>query len=185
MRVNLLAKRYAQAVFDLALETKTVDRVAQDMKLVNTVLEENRELRKVMANPVLDGSKKIKVIKALFASHVNELSLRFLNLITRKGREQYIQGICKAFEDIYMDYKNIMRAELVLASPSDAEIRKSIIASLRTLTDKDVDLKEVVDEDIIGGFILRMEDYQYDASIVNQLRKLRKNFAENLYVKQF
>ncbi len=183
MRVNLLAKRYAQAVFDLALETKTVDRVAQDMKLVGSVLDENRELRKMMTNPVLDASKKIKVIKALFGPHVHELSLRFLNLITRKGREQFIQGICSAFDTIFMEYKNIMRANLTTAVPADAAIRKSIIASLHTMTDKDVELKEIVNEEIIGGFVLQMEDYQYDASVENQLRKLRKNFAENLYVK--
>ncbi len=185
MRVNLLAKRYAQAVFDLALETKTEDRIAKDMRLVNTVFAENRELRKLVDNPVLDGSKKVKVIRALFGSHVHELSLRFLNLITRKGREQYIQGICQAFEDIFLQYKNIMRAEITTSSPVDTEIRKSVLAKLQAMSHKDIQLKEVIDQDIIGGFVLRMEDYQYDASVVNQLRKLRKSFSENLYIKQF
>ncbi len=185
MRVNLLAKRYARAVFDLALETHKVQKVANDLKLVQTVLDENRELRKLMTNPVIDASKKIKVLNALFSSHVDELSIRFLNLITRKGREDYLLAICVAFEDIFLEYKNIMRAEFISASPVNAAIKKAVIEKLAKITDKTIDLNEKVDPEIIGGYILRMEDYQIDGSIKNQLRKLRKKLAENLYVKQF
>lgn len=187
MRVNLLAKRYAQAVFDLALETKTVDRVAGDMRLVYKVLEENRGLRKILANPVLAASKKIHLLDKLFGEEgrVSDLSIRFLRLITRKSREMYIMSICKAFDDVYLDYKNIVKAELVTAASIDSKIRGSVIAKLKNITDKDIELQEVVDEDIIGGFIVCIEDYQYDASIVNQMRKLRKTFAHNLFEKQF
>jgi len=184
MRINLLAKRYAKAVFDLALETKSLDSIAKDMRLVDTVLSENRILRKLMTNAVIDASKKNKVITALFATHLHELSLRFLNLIIRKGREQYIQGICQAFDNIFMEYRNIMRAEFTSSMPADDEIRKTVVAKLQAMTNKEIELKEVVDKEIIGGFILRMGDYQYDASIVNQVRKLRKKFSENLYLKQ-
>jgi F-type H+-transporting ATPase subunit delta len=185
MKVNLLAKRYAQAVFDLALETRQVEKTAQDLRLVKEVLEENRELRKLMANPVLDASKKIKVIHAIFGSHVNELSIRFMNLITRKGREDYLLAICVAFEEIFLEYKNILRAEFISASPANAAIKKAVIEKLAKITDKTIELDQTIDPEIIGGYILRMEDYQVDFSIKNQLRKLRKKFAENLYVKQF
>jgi len=185
MRVNLLAKRYAQAVFDLALETKQVEKISRDLHLVKDVLNENRELRKLMANPVMDASKKLKVISALFGAHVDELTIRFMNLITRKGREDYLLAICEAFEEIFLEYKNIMRAEFISASPANAAIKKAVIEKLAKITDKTIDLNEKIDPEIIGGYILRMEDYQIDGSIKNQLRRLRKNFAENLYVKQF
>lgn len=187
MRVNLLAKRYAEAVFELAIETKNVDRVAQDLKLVYNVFEENRELRKIVANPVIDASKKINIFNKLFAEkgRISDLSIRFLNLITRKGREMYITGICAAFEKIYLDYKNIVKAELVTAYKADKEIRESVLAKLKTISNKEIELSETIDEDIIGGFVVRIEDYQVDASVANQLKKLGKNFAGNLYEKQF
>ncbi|HDO06716.1 MAG TPA: ATP synthase F1 subunit delta [Bacteroidetes bacterium] len=180
MRVNLLAKRYARSLFDLSLETKIEEKVAADMRLVGSVLAENRELRRVIANPVLNGSKKIKILNRLFGEKLNELSLRFFNLIIRKGREVYLEGICLAFEDIYEDFKNVVGAELITATKSDDKIKKLVVGKLKAITDKDIELKEIVDEDIIGGFVVRLEDYQYDASVATQLRRLRKNYADKL-----
>ncbi len=187
MRVNLLAKRYAQAVFELAVETNNVDRIAQDMRLVYEVLDENRELRKIIDNPVIDASKKINILGKVFSGQgkISDLSIRFLRLITRKGREMYLMGICQAFDDIYLDYKNIVKAELVTAYTPDKEIRESVLAKLKTISDKDIMLNEAIDEEIIGGFIIRVEDYQLDASVIAQLKRLGKNFASNLYEKQF
>ena len=187
MRVNLLAKRYAEAVFELAIETKQVDRIAEDLKLVYKVLDENRELRKIISNPVIDTSKKINILNKLFGEQgkISDISIRFLNLITRKGREIYIMGICQAFENIYLEYKNIVRAELVTAFDPDKEIRETVMAKLKTISNKEVELNEIIDDNIIGGFIVRIEDYQLDASVANQLKKLGKSFAGNLYEKQF
>ncbi len=180
MRVNLLAKRYAQALFDLSLGYRIEEKVAADMRLVGRVLAENRELRRIMANPVLQGSKKVKILNRLFGERLDELSLRFFNLIVRKGREVYLESICLAFEDIYKDYKNVVSAELITATKSDDKIRKLMVGKLKAITDKDIELKETVNEDIIGGFVLRMEDYQYDASVTTQLRRLRKKYADKL-----
>jgi F-type H+-transporting ATPase subunit delta len=187
MRVKLLAKRYAEAVFELAIETNNVDRIAEDLKLVYKVLDENRELRKIIDNPVIDASKKINILNKIFEDRdkFSDLSIRFLRLITRKGREMYIMGICQAFEDIYLDYKNIVKAELVTAFDTDNEIRESVLEKLKTISSKDIMLSETVNEDIIGGFIVRIEDYQVDASVAHQLKKLSKKFAGNLYEKQF
>jgi len=180
MRVNLLAKRYAQALFDLSLENRIEEKVAADMRLVGRVLAENRELRRIMANPVLNGVKKVKILNRLFGEKLSELSLRFFNLIIRKGREVYLESICLAFDDIYKDYKNVVSAELITATKSDDEIKKLVVDKLKAITDKDIELKEIVDENIIGGFVVRLEDYQYDASVTTQLRRLRKNYADNL-----
>ncbi len=180
MRVNLLAKRYAQALFDLSLENKLEEKVAADMRLVGDVLAENRELRRIMANPVLVGSKKIKILNKIFEKNLTELSLRFFNLIIRKGREIYLESICLAFEDIYMNFKNVVGATLITATGSDEKIRKQVVEKLSAITDKDIELKEITDQDIIGGFVARLDDYQYDASVATQLRKLRKNYAEKL-----
>jgi len=180
MRVNLLSKRYAQALFDLSLENKIEERVAADMRLAGRVLAENRVLRRIMANPVLHGSKKVKILNRLFGEKLNELSLRFFSLIIRKGREVYLESICLAFEDIYKNYKNVIGAELITATKSDDKIRKLVVDKLKAITDKEIELKEIVNEDIIGGFVVRLEDYQYDASVVTQLRRLRKNYADKL-----
>lgn len=187
MSVQLLAKRYARAVFDLAIENKEIDRVAADLKLVNTVLEENRVLRKILANPVLDSSKKVKVLIALFGvnNRISKLTLLFLQLITKKGREVYVQDICNAFDALYLDYNNEVKAKLITSYKADPAFKKEIASKLADLVKKKVLLEEEINEHIIGGFIMQIEDYQYDASVKNQLRKLKNNFNENLFVKQY
>ncbi len=185
MRVNLLAKRYAQALFDLSLELKILDKVQKDMILIDEVLEENRELRKVLANPVLDGWKKIKVFNALFEDKLEELTIRFLQLITRKGREKYIPFVCKSFNEIYREHNNIIGVQITTATAIDAAIRKDILGKLSRASNKTVEMTELLDDDIIGGFIVNYEDFQYDASIAKQLKRLNTEFSKNLYIKKY
>lgn len=187
VKVQLLAKRYAQALFDLALETKAVEQIAGDMSLVRSVLEENRALRKVLDNPVMDASVKSKLVNAIFGEKkaISDLSLRFLQLIVRKRREAQLLGICLSFENIYYDYKNLIKAEVITVFPMNDKNRKALVEQIKVFTQKEVELKETIDETLIGGFVMRVEDYQYDASIINQMRRLRKTFGENLFVKQF
>ena len=185
MRIQLLSKRYAQAIFGLALENKILEEVKNDMLLVNSVLDENRVLRRLMANPVLDGYKKIRVLNKLFEGKVQKLSLKFLQLITRKGREQYISFICKAFIEIYKEYKNIVDVQFTTAHKIDENLRKTMLKKLQEFTEKHLEVSENIDKEIIGGFKLNFADYQYDASIKTQLKRLGKEFSKNLYVKEY
>ena len=185
MRIKLLSKRYAKALFDLAGEMKLIDKVDKDLSLVKKVFDENRELRVFISNPVIDAHKKIQVLTELFKSNIEELTMKFIQLITKKGREQFIPYICEAYIGLYMDYKNILPVSLTTAMKADQKVKDEIIAKLEKATKMNIDMSEKVKEDIIGGFIIDFQDYQYDASIINQLNKLKKGFSENLYEIQF
>lgn len=84
MRIKLLSKRYAKALFELAEEMKLIDKVDKDLRLVKSVFDENRQLKAVFSNPVIDAQKKINILKDLFKSHIQELTMKFLQLITKK-----------------------------------------------------------------------------------------------------
>jgi F-type H+-transporting ATPase subunit delta len=185
MRVTLLAKRYARALFDLALETRKLEKVAVDMVLLENTVGDIRELRLLLNNPVLDAHKKNKVLKKVFEGKIEELSMRFVLLLTRKGREKYIPYIAKAFNDIYKEHNNIVDVMLTTAYVPDKEIKDSVMNLLKGFTDKNIELEENIDEDIIGGYLLNLEDYQYDASVKTQLKRLRKEFSDNLYIKKY
>jgi F-type H+-transporting ATPase subunit delta len=86
MRVQLLSKRYAQALFDLAIELKQLEKVEKDMLLIGKVLRENRELRVILANAVLDNYKKVRVLNKIFDGKIEVITLKFLQLITGKNR---------------------------------------------------------------------------------------------------
>lgn len=185
MKNKLLSKRYAEALFGLAIENNILEKVITDIKLVSKVMAENRELRIVIANPVIDDYKKESIFNSLFSEKVQELTLRFLLLITRKGRESYIYDICDAFDAKYKEHKNILTVELITAQKTGNTVATEISKKLQEATNMNIEIVEKIKEDIIGGFILNYNDYQYDASVSNQLNKLRKGFSENLYEIQF
>ncbi len=185
MRIKLLSKRYATALFDLAEEMKILDKVDSDLQLVGQVFSENRDLRVIIANPVIDTFKKNKILTSLFESNIQKLSMKFFQLITNKGREKYIPYICEAFNEIYMEYKNILPVSITTAQKADKKITTSITSKLKEATSMNIELSENINENLIGGFVVNFQDYQYDASIINQLNKLKKGFSENLYEIQF
>lgn len=185
MRIKLLSKRYAQALFDLAVEHNILEKVNSDVMFIRNVFAENRELRVIIANPVIDAYKKIKILNRLFEKDIQELSIRFLRLITNKGREQYIAYICEAFDEIYKEYKNILSVNLTTAQKAEKTVTEDISKKLKEVINMNIELSEKVNEDIIGGFIVNFQDYKYDASIINQLNKLKKGFSENLFEPQF
>jgi F-type H+-transporting ATPase subunit delta len=184
MRIKLLSKRYAKAVFDLAVEFNILEKVNTDLKLISKVFAENRELRVVIANPTIDTHKKIGILDSLFAGKVQELTIKFLKLITNKGREQYIPYISDAFYDIYKEYKNILTVKLTTANASDKVIAEGISKKLKEATKMNIEMTEKVNKELIGGFVVNFEDYKYDASINNQLNRLKKSFSDNLYETQ-
>ncbi len=184
MRIKLLSKRYAQALFDLAIEFNILEKVNSDVKLIGSVFNENRELRVIIANPVIDTYKKINILNMLFETNIQELSMKFLRLITNKGREQYIPYICDTFDEIYLEYKNILSVEFITAQKADKKVLDDISGKLKEVTKMNIDLMEKVNKDIIGGFVVNFQDYQYDASIINQLSKLKKSYSENLFETQ-
>jgi len=182
MRIQLLSNRYAQALFDLSIENGILEKVQKDIVLIDKVLSENRELRVILNNAVLDGYKKIGILNKIFEGKIETLTLKFLQLITRKGREEYIVYICKAFISIYKKYKNIMPVTLTTASKLDDKVVKGILKKLNKFRDKEFELTEKIDKSLIGGFKLDFEDYQYDDTIRVQLKRLAKEFSDNLYV---
>ncbi len=184
MRVNLLAKRYAQALFDLALEMKLESKVEKDMHLVGQVLQDNREFKKLLKNPVIDDFKKVKLLKAVFGGNIQELTQRFFVLIVKKDREMYLEPVCDAYIDIYRKYNNILPLELTTAFKPDKKTRDTIVEKVAKATKMEIELHESVDEDIIGGFVLNYEDYQFDASIKTQLKELQTEFSRNLFIKK-
>lgn len=185
MDISIISQRYALALFNLALEMDKIDRMSSDMNLVLEVTRENPEFRRLLASPIIPERKKTSIIKGIFEKHLDPLSFRFLQLVTRKEREVYLENICEHFALLYKKHKNIITIEITTAYPIDDEIRTKIIALIEDTQKKKVELTEKIDEKIIGGVVLRVDDKKYDASLRRQLLRLRKVFDKNLYVKGY
>lgn len=185
MKNILLARRYAKALFDLAVEDGVLDQVNDDMKLIADVLSENKELRRMLLSPVIPPARKKVVVKKIFEGKIDKRSLTFIDIIIRKGREEQIHDIALQFYESYLDHKNIAIVEITTAAEIDKELRLKMVKLMESKTSKTIQMSEKINPDIIGGFKLKLNDYQYDASIKQIFTKLHKEFDKNLFIKGF
>jgi len=182
MKQSRLANRYAKALFELSLEQKKLDQVGKDMALISQTIQENKELDLLLKSPVVKLEKKEKVLNALFQENTDPISLRFMLLVAKKSREEYLAYFADEFTNIYKDYQGLIDAWVTSAKDIEAEVKSHLLDLLKKFTGKTIILHENINSDLLGGFIVKVGDYQYDASTKTLVRKLKEEFASNLFV---
>ena len=140
----------------------------------------------MMKSPIIHGGKKKQVVKALFAGHYDDLTLKFLNILISKNRESYLSDIVSAFIAQYRKIRHISRITVTTATQLDAKSLAALEQKLEesTITDTNIEIFTAVDPNLVGGFILEFDDKIYDASVKHKLELLKKEFGENLYISQ-
>lgn len=178
----IVASRYAKSLIDLAVETKQLEAVREDMRLIKTVCKENHEFVTLLESPVVKTDKKMAIFKKVFEKKISPTTLVFLNLIAKKRREGYIDDIAYAFDEQYKIHKNITTAVITTAVAMDAATKAKLVAVVKQTATGEVEVIEKIDKSLVGGFILSVSDKQVDTSIRRKLNNLRKDFSKNLYV---
>lgn len=178
-----IANRYSKALFTLSIEQQIVENVKEDMAFIAAMFRETAELKKVLLSPVIKDDKKINIVHQIFQSRINAFTLRFIDIIINKNRFVYIDYIAQEYLKFYRLYKNIVLAEMQTVTILEKEARVKIIDILKNFTKKDIELVESLKSELIGGFVLKIDDIQYDTSIKAKLLKLRKEFSINTYEK--
>lgn len=178
MSVTRIASRYAKSLLDLAVEQKKLDKVLEDIKVFQEYLK-NRDLYLMFKSPIVNITKKQAVVKALFEGKLDTLVLSFFGIILRKNREMYLPEIAEEFINQYKVMNEITTATLVTATEMSAEsiekIRKALLES--DVTAKKLELHTEINPDLLGGFVIKIGDKLYDASISHKLDQLKKQFA--------
>lgn len=181
-RLNI---RYAQSVFDLALERNEVDIVRKNMKRIATICDENPDFVAMLNSPIINGDKKTAIFHKLFLPEMDKLTMGFAEIVIRKKREKHLHHIALKFEELYLEYKNIKKALIISAVPLTENLRKEIKQLLEEETKGEIMMEEKVNPDIIGGLIIQMGNQLFNDSIHHKLEKLRKEFNTNKYIRTF
>ena len=178
-----LAGRYAKSLIDLAIEQKQLEAVYKDMKFLLYVTNSNPDFVSILKSPVIATDKKQKIVESIINDRVSGMTLLFIRLLMRKTRENNLQEIIKAFIEQYNKINNIHPVKITTAVPMSNELREAIIKRIKTNPDmQNIELQEVVEEELIGGFKLEMGDMLVDASIARDLHDVRKQFLSNEYI---
>ncbi len=176
-----LSIRYAQALFDLALEQGVTDEVNSDMELLVNTCNQNPALVHMLNSPVINSGKKITVMNGIFSKEIGKLSLAFIGIIIRKRRESLLVEIAGKFADLFLDYKMVKRVKVTSATPLDDNTRKELLDLLASQTGCSILLDEAVDANLLGGLVVKLENRIFDDTVRKKLQNLRKEFSKNIY----
>jgi F-type H+-transporting ATPase subunit delta len=174
-----VAARYAKSLLELAKEQGIVEQVNQDMLLFAETCERNRSLALALKSPVIRHQQKLAILKATFEKRVSPTTFSIFNIITQKNREVILYAIAKEFHRQYNEYKNIQLAQVTTTFPLDEAMRTQFKQIVQQKTGKIAELEEKVDPQLIGGFVLRVGDWQIDESLRSRLLSLKYKFMQN------
>jgi F-type H+-transporting ATPase subunit delta len=176
------ALRYAKAVLNLAKDSKIEDQVNEDMLLIANTIKDSSDLKVLLKSPVIKSSEKIKVLNALFSDKVNAVAIGLFNTLQENKRLGMLESIAKQYAIIYNFLKHMQVAKVTTAVPLTKELEAKVLAKIVALTGNNANLENVINPAILGGFVLRVGDMQYDASISNHLSQLKKEFDNSHFI---
>lgn len=176
MNDSKISVRYAKALFSLAAENKVLESIYTDMAYL---LELCRipEVKELLENPVIVPSRKEDILHKVTGEKIHKLTASLIGLVVKNGRETFIPAIAREFIRETKQHKGITEAVLTTAVRVDDKIRAQITDLVAGIFKTKVELKEEIDKDIIGGFILRVEDSYIDASVRKKLRVIEKELT--------
>jgi F-type H+-transporting ATPase subunit delta len=173
MNEGIITSRYAKALYQAGEEEKITDSIRNDVELIHQSIKESPEFNDFILSPIYKETEKIRILNELFKNNVHDLTLRFLQLLVQNKREQFLNFVCLNYLQIYKKEKGIKIGTLITAHELPEEHAKEIGNYIQKKFKLDIEIKEQVDPAIIGGFKLRIDDKQIDASIASKINKIR------------
>ncbi|GJQ21328.1 MAG: ATP synthase subunit delta [Bacteroidia bacterium] len=178
MRTYRVARRYAEALMTAAEEQKVLNEVAADLESLERLLKESREFGLFLRSPVITTEKKRAVLRELFQKRMSPLTANFLDLMAEKGREALLQDVLQQFFVLRDEQLGIVPVEIRTAVEMSEDQREKIRRKFEQITRKNVRLAFSLDKQVKGGFVARIGDTMFDASVRHQLEVLRKKFSQ-------
>lgn len=176
MKSTKAAARYAKALLELAIEKNKIDQVTSDISTLLQANNETKEFQLFLDSPVINAEKKNSIFRVLFPKF-DEITVLFIELITKNGREAMIPQIAESFESQLKTYKGIFPITLISAQLLDANTKAAIIAKVQATISGKLEVTEELDTTLIGGFVVKMGDNRIDASVSNQLKNLKQSLT--------
>jgi F-type H+-transporting ATPase subunit delta len=170
------AIRYAKAILDLANSKGVAEAVNNDMKLIASTIESNLELSTFIQNPTTRVDVKESALLEVFAN-VNGITKGLFHLLFENKRFEILDAIAVQYSKVFDESNGVEVAKVTTAIPMDAALEAKVLAKIATLSDKKITIENIVDPAIIGGFILRIGDQQYNASVANRLQVLKRELS--------
>ncbi len=173
MDEGLISRRYAKALLKFAQERGTTDHIYEVVKKFEENFVSHPELQKAMLNPVLSAKDKENLLIAAVGTDAGVDYLRFVRLVIHNRRESYIRQICLMYQELYRELKQIAQVRIITAMELNKETIDKIKSLILQKANHEIEFVYEIDPSIIGGFIVRVDSMQLDASVSRELKLLR------------
>lgn len=170
------AIRYAKAILSMADSIGVTNEVNRDMDLIATTLNGNDELTIFINNPVVKVENKESALLSIFTD-VNGVTKGLFHLLYENKRFEILEIIASEYKKLFDVMNGVEVAKVTTAIPMDADLQTKVLAKINTFSDKKITIENIVDSSIIGGFIIRIGDKQYNASLANRLQVLKRELS--------
>ena len=178
MVASKITNRYAKSLLDLAIEKNQLNDCYND--LINVLRSESSDFTMMLKSPIVNTSKKLTILNSIFKKRISKLTFSFIEIITKKKREPLLHAISKNFLELYKEHHKIISASVTTTIPLDKDLRNKIVSFVKNSSDSKVELDEKINEDILGGAIIKIGDFQLDNSVKKQLNELKNTYISTL-----
>ncbi|QJC53824.1 F0F1 ATP synthase subunit delta [Paenibacillus albicereus] len=173
-RDNVIAKRYAQALYEVATAQGIVSEVRGQLQLVSEGLSSGGDVQRFLSTPSIEPSAKVELIKKAIGDRVSSIVLNTITLLVERGRYSALSDVYAAYSRIADEASGESRATIVTALPLTAEELSKVVQQFSAITGKKIIGEQVVDPSLIGGVKVRIGDKIYDGSLSSKLDRLTK-----------
>ena len=167
------ARRYANAFLEISLEKDILENSREDMLLIKNTIEASSDLRLFLKNPIVKKDQKKAVIEKVFMDKIQDITFQLFELLSKKDREALLEDISRTFLELYNRHQGIIEVGVTSAKEMEAEQVKALKKNIEHTTGKKVELKKEVEEDLIGGLKVRIDDTVIDGSVKFKLSQLK------------
>ena len=170
------AIRYAKAMYEIASEENSVNEVYKDVSLIKDLYGDSLDFKNLLSNSQINHQNKKKAILSLLENN-NTITEKLIDLLIHNKRVPIIGDIAISFIQLYNKYNDIKEATVITASPIDEDLKSIILSKINISDSKSISLTNIIDSSIIGGFIIRFDGKEYNASMKQNLNNLKKELT--------
>jgi len=181
MKSTRAAQRYAKAILDLAKDQDATKVVNTDMIGIFNTIANSEDLQELLASPVVKAEVKKNALKEIFKD-AHTITTGSFDVLVDNNRIIQLQAVAQKYTALFNEMNHVQVAEVTTAVPLDANLEAKILDKVKELTGNTATLESTVDPSILGGFILRIGDLQYNTSVAKSLSNLKREFTNNTYI---
>ncbi len=175
MSISKVANRYADSFLANAIEKGILDEITNDVNFILNVINSSDELQRFLASPIIKTELKKSILREIFADNTSAHTLKFLEFVVDKKREDILIQIFEKFIELKDDYLGIVRLDIKSAFPLSEDLKEILLKKFESIFNKKIEAVFSQEDNLIGGFLVKYRDTVYDASIKHQLEKLKQN----------